>query len=78
MSILDKEKLAKAESPTEFMRIIHEAPDGMIIGKKLKKNGVEIKYEYSEKMKELFEFHGINIDEEYKSILDDLGNENND
>jgi len=72
MSILDKKKLQEAESPSEFMRIIDQAPDGLIIGKKLKKDGIEIKYEYSEKMKELFEFHGIDIDYEYETLFDTL------
>ena len=76
MSVLDKKKLSEAETPHEFMRIIQETPEGMIFGRKLKKDGVVLKYEYSEKMKELFEFHGINIEEEYKSIFDAIGGEN--
>ena len=44
----------------------------MTVGKVITVNNVERKYCYTEKMKELFELHGINVDDEHRLMFEEM------
>jgi hypothetical protein len=71
MDILEKVKKAFAHKDQEKIHIeLEKIPEGIVYGKKLRRNHVTVAYNYSEKQRAILEvMHGLDIEENTEKFI---------